>query len=346
MQISTLLFLVLAGVAGSCQGHVYNKEGWAAASAYLREAMDESVDPCEDFWGFMCGKWNRTEELNLRSQHVKNRKMINAEVLEALEKVDVNDPGVPKFKKSLKTFYEKCVSRTKSEEDMVRDIYDNLERYFMPKIAVRKTAAGNDVYPWEDDDTGVNGTLGSMFWNFVGRLQKEQNTFFLLRATLFTVPKGCQKQPTLLLSPHFKLDLEESMLKVFFHKIFGSYHNVTISEQDISDTYDEMRTFQTKLYSSYFSGDMSEDTEHLLTLDELAFKVPDIDWYAYMEGLLPEDIKKTWLRGNVTLNVFNLEHFKRVVELINKFPKVTVYNVGFAAVIQNYYNLFMKGEFK
>ncbi|EPB75334.1 hypothetical protein ANCCEY_05548 [Ancylostoma ceylanicum] len=37
--------------------NVGNTAGYKIASSYLREAMNLSVDPCEDFFEFTCGNW-------------------------------------------------------------------------------------------------------------------------------------------------------------------------------------------------------------------------------------------------------------------------------------------------
>ncbi|VDO66286.1 unnamed protein product [Haemonchus placei] len=63
---------------------------WKAAASLLRNSINESVDPCEDFFQFTCGSYisQHKEELSTTYQA---QLAVNAIIAKALEPVDVND---------------------------------------------------------------------------------------------------------------------------------------------------------------------------------------------------------------------------------------------------------------
>nr|AAC03561.1 putative zinc metallopeptidase precursor [Haemonchus contortus] len=63
---------------------------WKAAASLLRNAINESVDPCEDFFQFTCGSYitQHKEELSTTYQA---QLAVNAIIAKALEPVDVDD---------------------------------------------------------------------------------------------------------------------------------------------------------------------------------------------------------------------------------------------------------------
>uniref|UniRef100_A0A915I233 Peptidase M13 N-terminal domain-containing protein n=1 Tax=Romanomermis culicivorax TaxID=13658 RepID=A0A915I233_ROMCU len=121
---SFVLFFTLL-FSRQIRGHLYDPEGWMAASKYLKETLDHTIDPCNDFYGFVCAKWNKSfgsdsihYEFDRARQYVTDRLI---SVLKSPDtKFDDNDPKSA-YKRSLKYFYDQCTAKPyKDDEALIR----------------------------------------------------------------------------------------------------------------------------------------------------------------------------------------------------------------------------------
>lgn len=330
-----LAIVNLSFICSSSEGHRYDPDGWTAASKYLREALDTSVDPCEDFYGYVCNKWNESfgreglhGELQRTKQEVTNRLIVS------LNEMNLADDRLENFKISLKSFYDQCMAKPYADDEaLIRDIYKNLDKYFLPNIMV-KDANGTDVYPWQLDDN-------ENFWKYVGKLQREQSTKFMISAVVDTAAVNCSEKPLLHLSPQLS-NLHRSTLTILFQKIIGEYHNLTISEEDLNDTAVAIFAYEKDLLELH----RHTSTEgRQMKLSELLTTVPQISWFAYFEGLLPDDIRIKWLGSNPEVVLDDEQFFLKLNNVIKKYDRVTGYNFGYALVVQRYYDLFKSAQF-
>jgi len=81
----------------------------------LTEVMDFSVDPCEDFYKFSCGKWAQLNPPPSPStQHWTNFVKLDRANLALLRKVlERPSPHLPRLLPRMKTFYRQCKARDK-----------------------------------------------------------------------------------------------------------------------------------------------------------------------------------------------------------------------------------------
>lgn len=317
-----------------CHGKEFDKNGWTSASDYLRQAMDPSIDPCEDFYGFVCGKFDKlnTSLSYHTNQYQKTREEVAVKLVSAINKIDINNPNVPKFYKSLSNFYKKCTAMSYAVENIIKDIYRSLDKYFLPDMSL--IVNGTEYYPWELDDDDI-------FWNFVGKLQREQNTKFLIAARMEIITENCKQKLSLILSPHVMM-LDEHMLDIFFSKILGDYHNVKLEVNQMIETRSLLRKFSKTINKWHKKKIFLSQT---LTIENLKLTVPDIKWDSYFDGLLPEDIKKQWLTNNATIVIQSSGIFRQLTSLLKKFDHTTVYNYAYASTIQRYYNFFVERKY-
>ena len=91
--------------------HIY-----ANIAAELLKNMDESVDPCDDFYSFACGRFERDTIIPDDQSSVTTFSLLNDEVTEQLramiEKPITEDEAEP-FK-LVKRLYQSCLNRSTS----------------------------------------------------------------------------------------------------------------------------------------------------------------------------------------------------------------------------------------
>lgn len=60
--VRILVVTVWIAVLDAQSPNNYNEPGWAKAGAYLREFMDQTIKPCDNFTGFICGNFGNASD--------------------------------------------------------------------------------------------------------------------------------------------------------------------------------------------------------------------------------------------------------------------------------------------
>ncbi|VDO51174.1 unnamed protein product [Haemonchus placei] len=71
-------------------GEALNTPAWKAAATNLQNAIDEDVNPCDDFYKFSCGKYISHTQEGVSTLH-QAQLNVNKEIVKILKNVDVND---------------------------------------------------------------------------------------------------------------------------------------------------------------------------------------------------------------------------------------------------------------
>lgn len=329
-----------------CIPHEYSPEGWADASNYLRGSLNEEVDPCEDFYSFVCGNWATSRGVGFESELDKVKNDVADKVLELIKNIDIKNDTVS-FKKSLKNFYKQCDSRPFDDwKKFIEDTYESLQKYLLPAIIIQDNSS-EEIYPWNSTDDGH-------FWKFVGTIQRELRITFLISAEVQMVEENCKNTPTLLIRPGYFSEINQKTLDIILKEIVSQYHNVTLSEADINDTKSAINEFDTDLRNFFIINSINEFTWYgfepsvrvKIKLKDLQNQLPYIDWLAYFDGLLPYDVRKAWFSANPTVVVENKQYFDNLTSVLNNHDRIATTNLGFLLILQKYYDFFQQGEVK
>lgn len=72
----------------------------------MKSGLDLSVDPCEDFYAFACNKYLKDnpvpEGLNRIGTYDQAQNLVDTIIVEALDKMNVNDKGLSQTEKFVK----------------------------------------------------------------------------------------------------------------------------------------------------------------------------------------------------------------------------------------------------
>ncbi|RCN34524.1 hypothetical protein ANCCAN_19619, partial [Ancylostoma caninum] len=112
-----------------------NSYEYQEAAAYIISGLDETVDPCDDFYAFTCNKYikeHNPHDLGVGkfSPSKELQDDVNAEIAEALHKVDVNDAKWSKTERITKALLHSCVyhSTSKTPIDNTIDLLYEIKR--------------------------------------------------------------------------------------------------------------------------------------------------------------------------------------------------------------------------
>ncbi|XGW25368.1 hypothetical protein V3C99_006641, partial [Haemonchus contortus] len=102
-------------------GNANRSKEWKNAANTLLFGLDESVDPCEDFYGFTCNKFIERIDLDELGRgrfttFSQAQLEVNSDIVKALEKVDVNDEKFSQTERITKAAFQSCVEYTLKDD--------------------------------------------------------------------------------------------------------------------------------------------------------------------------------------------------------------------------------------
>ncbi|XP_034942864.1 endothelin-converting enzyme homolog isoform X2 [Chelonus insularis] len=124
-----------------------DSEDCVRIAASLKESMDISVDPCEDFYQYTCGRWSEnhpTPDTNTMNSWFNERaEKVTWRIRELLRK---NLTAVPWAVEQAKIFYESCVNTKALDSLGLEPLFDLLSELDLPTIpAMMGETSGNFV---------------------------------------------------------------------------------------------------------------------------------------------------------------------------------------------------------
>ncbi|CAF2523535.1 unnamed protein product [Rotaria sp. Silwood2] len=104
------------------------------AANYLIESIDETVEPCEDFFQFACGTWVKNTRIpdDVSAQTTFNllRTQLDYNVIDLLSSPPVNNVNEPKAVLNARRFYNSCIDEDEVEANGVDTILSLINTEF------------------------------------------------------------------------------------------------------------------------------------------------------------------------------------------------------------------------
>ncbi|VDO99946.1 unnamed protein product [Soboliphyme baturini] len=302
--------------------------GCIKAAADLLTSLDNSVDPCDDFYEFACGNW-------VKNHPIPDHLMAISNFDEPATKIDhlLEEPVDPKESKVI-AYSKRLYAMCKNESAI----------FYSWKRVFNETIRRLGGWPLLDlsNDTGlslgtlygyavVNYTQDSLFKLAVGPdevnsslyiFQMDQTSLKLIIKELYQLPQYERERRRY-------LDL---MVKSMI--LLGLDRKVALKEMN------EVLRFECQLANiTVGDGDLSDDDSQgvKLTLDQLPKSYPNFPWQEFFDVVYPETGGRN--RSSIPVYIYVQSYFVRLSELLPQFDVRTVQNYMFW---QLFYNSFMQ----
>ncbi|XP_067119002.1 membrane metallo-endopeptidase-like 1 [Centruroides vittatus] len=264
---------------------------------FILNSMDESVDPCEDFYQFSCGNWIE-DHMDRNGTNVLQ--IVNDKMEKDFKKIFslAKQKYLPRGVKEIIKAFDTCLNYNGLDIDKLYwIIYEAIKAGGFPLID--KTFNERLFYNWPDvyikqfKTYFISSPLSiSIYSNF---LNTSENVIYI------SVPNSDVSSPN----------------KEFLHTIASFFGNNKTADKDIEDIL-WLHNYISKI--SRPSSELLEDDQEyeLIKINELKSIYPDIDWLFFLKNLLEDFLETgTTITGNDKVFLLGKTYIKTILELLN-----------------------------
>jgi len=293
-------------------------KGCLRAAVRMFDSIDESIDPCDDFYNFACGKWKEDTPLPDDKTDIDifsmTRDLVNFQLKKALSKPGEGDE--PRAFQLARDFYASCVNVSKIEERGNEPLKNILQMY-----------GGWPVIE------GDSWSEGSFDWMDTMRRFRMMGLDHSIIITVDVLPDAVESDKRIIVidQPSFGLE-QEFLVKGFEEKTVQSYLNFLIenavllgaqrerAEQELR----EVVEFEIKLAKiSLSSAKRRKASTIKMKLRDVQLVFPYINWVNYINSLLPNGLS---VDENEIVSDYVPTFFKRLGAVLGSTSTRTIAN--------------------
>ncbi|KAH7716612.1 Peptidase family M13 containing protein [Aphelenchoides avenae] len=317
------IFVFACLIASHDVASAQTADGYNRAAKLLLDAIDESKNPCDDFYEFSCGKWSTTNALKegeqLRDSFSSAAKKVDQDMTVLLAECSY---GGSKAINAVKMFYDTCMNKDRQQPKKSYEVIHHLVNFgYWPIIQPKWNAADYDLTQLliHVAKAGAPTHLVTLKveQNFKDSMQKvlmvEQD-----KPTLETAYLG-QSEEEKKFVEFYERNLNE--IVAILAKDAGSCRTAVEIAADVRGIADFERRLAEINEQDDPGADLSE-ASNLMKLSELAILLPAINWQHLLREVLPPEAR-SFVGTDPLVNVLNPNFVQRLNRLLqNTGPRV------------------------
>ncbi|KAL9885951.1 neprilysin-1-like [Glossina fuscipes fuscipes] len=326
--VSILCLLLGAGfstlIINYAASHCYNteiclKDECVRTASYLLEAMDATIDPCDDFYRYACGGWQKKFLIPKDKGSISTFRILEDKVtliLKGLLEEPIKDEDNQATIKA-KTMYSSCMDTAqirKIGEDQLRQVIKSLGGW--PVIET----------DWKPPSLKIEELLGKVHRSyglpilskvFVG-LDNMNTSVYILKM---------DQPPFPLLSRDNYIKASKETLRKAYHRYMIKTATLLGAKRDtVAEELHHVLQFEIQLANATIPEEERFDVEkkyNKIILPELQVQIPEVNWTLYLQECLGPNIT---LRPNEELIVSAVPYLTEVSKIINRTDSTILYN--------------------
>ncbi|WKY15940.1 hypothetical protein Q1695_000985 [Nippostrongylus brasiliensis] len=276
-------------------GVAENTPAWQEAAEGLLSVMDESVDPCEDFYSFSCNKFIETIDLDDHdgksfSTNDEAQHYVLSEAVSALNMIDVTDNNTSQTEKIVKIALDSCVNHYTDTEPQIKPVehvLKHIAKYFGGIPFLNHTLKKDfDLYQAMATLERAH-TLGTFLSSSVSVNYKDSrsNRLYISQPSL-PMPREFYVLPQFNNELEARVTAIKSMLSVFADEILNQPSRYWAMISDAAEMVVKMEVQLAK--ASWSDSEMSNHARmyNSYDLNLLEKMYPNIGWKRYIDSLL------------------------------------------------------------
>ncbi|XP_035222863.1 neprilysin-2-like [Stegodyphus dumicola] len=285
--------------------------GCIQSAADIYSNLDETADPCEDFYQFACGNWMDKRfipDYNSKTSVLYDTQSSFYTKLKNLLQEDVTEKE-PYFIQLVKTLYQSCMDTGALNSEPLKSVLKNFGRW--PVVEGEK---------WNSTSFDWLETL----------IQLRESGFSHNTLMSLSVTEDPQDslvniielgEPSLGVDCEFlKIGLNDSNTANYFNKMLTAANYLGVNRS--TSEHELRKALEFEIMLANFCSPHEQRENMYYTVDELINDIqPQIDWLKLFNGLLNDQIFE-----NETVIVKNVDFVRKFADFITKAEKRTVAN--------------------
>ncbi|KAF5298318.1 hypothetical protein FQA39_LY11802 [Lamprigera yunnana] len=312
----------------TCTNGWCSSEACNRASDHILNHIDQTVDPCDNFYRFACGNYLKTKTLGddeiQKSPFTELNDLVQNQLLSILE--EPIDPEEPQAFKLAKKFYNVCTNLSAIEENDIETL-EKLIESFGGLPLLEGDSWKEDEFDWKKlmFKFREHGLPSDTFLGMTVNLNVENTTQHIVIIDQAELPIN-------------RLNLFES----FNNSIVKSYYNYLVdvteymganrevASRDLTDSFEFLFKIGKITLRPEDRRDLTKLT-NIMSIAELQERFPFMDWIEYINNIIA--VPGIRISANDTVDVGVPKFVENLKDLLEATPKRTLANYAICTAI-------------
>lgn len=246
------------------------------------ENMDQTIDPCEDFYHYACGNYIKKWSVETTKENVNSD--IHKEIVkntEAMLQTEVKTTGND-YRNKVKKFYESCIN-----EDLLNSLDKTPLTRLLDELGGWPIIKGNH---WQ--------SIASDWMDLTFQMHKKRLVSDYLMELSVVPDIFDESSYTLLVSQPSRLSLpfiaynNDAILSAYRQYMTNVANFLEASQATLDQDIEDIILFEQKLVNITQDQITSKDYSKM-SINSLKMEIGEIDWYEYFNQLLPYHVQSS-----------------------------------------------------
>ncbi|VDK84850.1 unnamed protein product [Onchocerca ochengi] len=278
-----------------------NRPDYIKAAYYLLSSMNQTVDPCDDFFEYACGRWISEHPIPDDHSAYEVSSTIRERVAQRMKKLyDSKKPTGSKAMDAVKMIYQACMDTDRQRNMQVQEIVKVTE-YLGTWPIIHGSNWSEDKFDFTETMIRITQTRAISIFMNINVLPDQKNVSRrLIHIDQGALGLGFSAREFYMNETNYAWQLK-AYRKYIIDKAVLVSHDIGISRRKI---------------------EIENEADDIINFEK---KLAEMDWNKYFRSVIPNDLH-WYLNENPVINIMEVEFLKQLDKLLKATPKRTLAN--------------------